>query len=583
MARTHDLIIRNGLVMDGSGGPAFEADVAVDDGVITRVEKGIPESGREEHDARGMIVTPGFVDVHTHYDGQASWSPRFTPSSSNGVTTVVMGNCGVGFAPCRPENRNNLIKLMEGVEDIPFPVLEEGVPWTWQNFPEYLDALDALPHDINFAAYVPHAALRVHVMGERALRREPSTEADRQEMARLLKEALRAGAQGFGSSRSLYHRSADGEVTPTVGADEDEYMALVLALKDVGHGLMQCMIHPEQEMELWEKLMRASGRPFTFTLNQQTDDPDRAYRQLRWVERMNEEGLYCRAQVLPRPIGLMLSHSLSMTPFLNTPTGYKLYTELPLEERIVELRKPEVRAQILSEYPNPDPSLSAYGMTVRKFEVMFPLSNPLDYEPTPDKSIEAIAARRGVSPESVAYDMLLEDDGRNMLFIAPSNYPNCSLQFVVDASRNPVSVVGLGDGGAHLGMLCDATYTTTMLTQWPRERPEGVRMDMPRTIHALTRKTAELVGFLDRGLLAPGYRADINIIDVEKLALHRPEIVHDLPAGGRRLHQQADGYVATFVDGQAIQLNGVPTDALPGRLVRGPQPAPATTPSLQYA
>lgn len=571
MPSTYDLIIRGGLVVDGTSGEPFSADVAVKDGLIAAVGLDLPGSAAEEVDATGLIVTPGFVDVHTHYDGQASWSSQFTPSSFNGVTTVVMGNCGVGFAPCRPADRESLVKLMEGVEDIPGVVLDEGLPWNWETFPEYLDAIEAKPHDIDFAAYVPHAALRVWVMGERALRREPSTAADQAEMARLLREALRAGAVGFGSSQSLYHRSADGEVTPTVAADEDEYMALVLALKAEGRGLMQCMIQPEQKLDLWERLMRASGRPFTFTLNQQTDDPDRAYRVLRWVERMSdEEGLSIKAQVLPRPIGLMLSHSLTLTPFANTPTLHGLGT-LPLEQRMVELRKPEIREKILAEYHTPVFELSPFGMHSRDFGIMFPMVHPLDYEPKSESSIASEAARRGISPEALAYDLLLEDDGHAQLFMTPSNYPNCSLDFVVHASARKDVVVGLGDGGAHLGMLCDASYTTTMLVEWPKQRPDGVRMSLAQTVFSLTRKTAELVGFLDRGIIAPGLRADINLIDLDRLALHRPQIVCDLPAGGRRLHQGADGYVATYVAGVAIQREGVATGALPGKLVRGPQ------------
>jgi N-acyl-D-aspartate/D-glutamate deacylase len=578
MTTSYDLVIRSGLVVDGTGATPVESDVAVSGGKIAALGKGLSGKGRDEIDACGQIVTPGFVDVHTHYDGQASWDNRLTPSSQHGVTTVVMGNCGVGFAPCRQDEHEDLIRLMDGVEDIPFPVLDVGLPWTWETFPEYLDALESLPHDIDLTAYVPHAALRVYVMGERAVRREASTEADRAHMARLLKEAVLAGAAGFGSSQTLVHRSSDGRPIPTMGANEAEYMALAMAMKDAGHGIIQYVgdwPEPEQNFAMLKRLMKASGRPLTFSLVQTHMAPELAMRILEWTGEAADLGFAIKAQVLPRPVGFLLSHALTLNPFYSTPT-YGTLTELPFERRIAELRKADVRKKILSENIDPDPKIRL-GLAVRMFDDMFLLGDPPDYEPPADTSIAAQARARGVTPEELAYDLLLEGNGTNILYLAAANYIGKSLDFVAQATRHKDTVVGLGDGGAHLGTLCDASYTTSMLLEWPKPRAGGVRMDLAQTVRALSRRPAEMMGFLDRGQIAPGLQADLNIIDLDRLTLNRPEIAVDLPAGGRRLIQKADGYVATFVNGEAIRREGRATDALPGRLVRGPRPAPAST------
>jgi N-acyl-D-amino-acid deacylase len=570
-----DLVIRGGQIVDGSGGEIFSGDVAVKEGRIAEVGRRIAGSGREEIDAKGLAVTPGFVDVHTHYDGQVSWDNRLTPSSHHGVTTAVMGNCGVGFAPCKPHERDNLIRLMEGVEDIPFPVLAEGLPWTWESFPQYLDAADSIPHDIDFAAYVPHAALRVYVMGERAVNQEPAAEADRAAMAKLLQEGVKSGGMGFGTSQTIIHRSSDGLPIPTLAAEEAEYMAMAMALKEIDQGIIQFVLdwdRPVPGFGMLERLAEASGRPLTYSLAQGHSNPNRWREPLAQTRAAVERGLTMKAQVLPRPVGFLLSHALTLNPFYSTPTYERLST-LPFEQRIAELRKPEVRARILSETNDPDPK-NKLGLRVRNFSDMYPLGEPPNYEPPAETSILAQAKARGVTPEELVYDLLLERDGRNIMFLAAANYADKNLDHAAEMVRHQDTVVGLGDGGAHLGTVCDATFTTSMLLEWPKERPGGVRMDLAGTIRELARKPAELMGFLDRGLVAPGLRADLNLIDLDRLLLRRPEIIVDLPAGGRRLMQRAEGYAATLVAGQVIQREGRATEALPGRLVRGPQAPP---------
>jgi N-acyl-D-aspartate/D-glutamate deacylase len=573
-----DLVIRNGLIVDGTGAEPFEGDVAVADGRIVEVSRGvrISASGRTEIDAKGAAVMPGFVDVHTHYDGQATWDSRLGPSSNHGVTTVVAGNCGVGFAPCRPDEHDDLIRLMEGVEDIPFPVMAEGLPWTWETFPEYMNALEARPRDIDIAAYVPHAPLRVYVMGERAVNQEVATEADRAAMARLLLQGMEAGALGFGTSQTIIHRSSDGQPIPTLAAEEQEYLALAMALKASGKGVMQFVgdwDETEAVFAMLVRLMEQSGRPVTFSLAQVHSDPQRWRRQLQWMGEAVDRGLKMTAQVLPRPVGFLLGHALTLNPFYSTST-YRKLAGLSFDRKIAQLREPEVRAAILAEANDPNPT-NMLGRRVRNFTDMFPLGDPPDYEPAAETSILAQAKARGVTPEELAYDLLLEDGGRNMLFLAAANYADKSLDPAAEMIRHKDTILGLGDGGAHLGTVCDASYTTFFLKEWPRQRAGGVRMDLAGTVRELSRRPAETVGLLDRGLVAPGYKADLNVVDLDRLALHRPEIRVDLPAGGRRLFQRAEGYRATIVSGEVIQRDGEATDALPGRLVRGPQPAPS--------
>jgi N-acyl-D-aspartate/D-glutamate deacylase len=575
MAYDIDLLIRGGLVVDGTGAEPFEADVAVTGDRIVAVGK-VTGGAREEIDARGQVVTPGFVDIHTHYDGQATWDNRLVPSSSHGVTTVVMGNCGVGFAPCRPDQHEMLIKLMEGVEDIPHPVLVDGLPWTWESYPEYLDFLATRQYDMDICGYVPHAPVRVYVMGQRGADREPATEADLQQMARIVRDAVQAGAMGFSTSRTFFHRSSDGKSTPSFEAAEDELRAMALALKQCGKGAMQLITdfdEPEQTFALLRRLVECSGRPLSVSLLEGTYGPMtlRWRDVLDWAAESTAGGLPIKAQVLSRAIGVMLGHELTLNTFY-TCESYVRLARLPFDERIRELKRPETRARILAESVDPDPAI-VLGRLVRQFDHMFLLGDPPDYEQPIEQSIAARAQRLGVSPEELVYDLMLERDGRNNLYVTLCNYEYGSLDSSLDMMRHPGAVLGLGDGGAHCGTICDGSYPTFMLTHWVRGRQRGERLDLPSVVKWLSRDTARAVGLLDRGTIAPGYKADLNIIDPDRLLLHAPEVAYDLPGGGRRLVQRADGYAASIVSGTVVYREGRPTGALPGRLVRGPQPA----------
>ena len=571
-----DLVIRNGTVIDGSGAPPRQADVAVRGGVIVEVGE-VRATGREEIDAGGQLVTPGFVDVHTHYDGQATWENRLVPSTNHGVTTVVMGNCGVGFAPCKPEHRDMLIKLMEGVEDIPNVVLSEGVDWQWTSYPEYLDHLAQRRFDADICSYVPHAALRTYVMGERAFHREPASTEEIGQMAAILEESVRAGAFGFGTSQTMFHRSSDGQLTPTLAATEEEYAGLAAALDRAGAGLVQFVIEYnddwEQVLDMGLRQAKAFGRPFSMSLVQSHGKPQVWRTILDKFDAFNATGGEATLQILPRPLGVLLGLELTLNPFYSTQT-YLTIAELPLADRVRELRRPEVRERILAETNDPDPTMEI-GTRVRDFAQLFEMGEGFDYEPAKDSSIGAQAARQGVSPESLAYDKLLANDGRNILYLAFSNYADFSLEPSREMLLNDHVVPGLGDGGAHLGVICDGSIYTHLLTHWGRDRTQGERLPLPYLIHLMTKRCAEMVGLRDRGLIAPGYRADLNVIDLDNLSLDLPRVVRDLPAGGRRLMQDARGYTATVVDGVIVTRDGQHTGALPGSLVRGPQPAPA--------
>jgi N-acyl-D-aspartate/D-glutamate deacylase len=573
MAHDVDLVIRGGVVIDGGGADPCEADVAVAGGRIVTVGD-VTAAGRNEIDAKGLVVTPGFVDIHTHYDGQVTWENRLVPSSCHGVTTVVMGNCGVGFAPCRPDEHDVLIRLMEGVEDIPHPVLVDGIPWSWESYPDYLRFLAGRQYDMDICGYMPHAALRVYVMGQRGAGREPATASDLAQMAQLLREAMVAGAMGFSTSRTFFHRSSDGKSAPTFGAAEEELTALALALKACGKGAMQLIVDFDDAAEAFgclRRLVERSGRPLSFSLLEGVLGPlsMRWPEILDWVAEAHAQGLPIKAQVPARAIGLLFGHDLTLNPFYSTDT-YRALARLPLEGRIAELRLPEVRARVLAEPVDPNPA-NVLGRMVRDFERMFLLGDPPDYEPSTEASIAAQARRRGVSPEALAYDLMLERDGRNMLYYAAANYTRGSLDSCLAMMRHRGSVLGLGDGGAHCGTICDGSFPTFMLTHWARDRARGERLPLPWIVKVLSRVTAEAVGLLDRGLIAPGYKADLNIVDLDRLRLHAPEVAHDLPTGGRRLVQRAEGYAATIVSGTVVYRNGAPTGALPGRLVRGPQ------------
>jgi N-acyl-D-aspartate/D-glutamate deacylase len=564
------LVIRGGTVFDGSGGEPFEADIAIRDGRIGAVAKGLPR-GDEEIDARGRIVTPGFVDLHTHYDAQVTWSNRITPSSWNGVTTLMMGNCGVGFAPCRPDQRDLLVKLMEGVEDIPEVVLTEGLPWNWQSFDDYMDRLGERRYDLDVAAQVPHAAVRVFVMGERAVNHEPATAQDRAAMAKLAAAGIESGALGFSTSRTINHRTLAGNPTPTLKAEEDELLEIAGAVGATGSGWLQVISDfedPEAEFAMLRRMATRAGRPMTITVLQRDAKPEEWRRLMDRVAAANADGLNITGQVLTRPTGIMMGFEISQNPFLGRPS-YNEIAGLPLAEKMNILRRPDFRAKLLAE-KNPDAGLVR---RLERWDRIFPLGNPPDYEPTPDKSVAARAQREGRKPEEVAYDMLLEKDGKAILYRPLSNYTYGDLETVKDMISHPNTLVGLGDGGAHVGVLCDASAITYMLTHWTRDRKVGEKLPLPWAIRRLTRDNAAAIGLNDRGLLRPGCKADVNVIDYDGLRLHAPEVVYDLPSGGRRLIQKTDGYAATIVSGVPVQRDGVETGELPGRLVRGPQQA----------
>ncbi len=561
-----DLIIRGGTLIDGSGGERYSADVAVRDGVITGIGK-VDGRGREELDAAGALVTPGFVDIHTHYDGQATWSQRMAPSSHHGVTTVVMGNCGVGFAPVRPTDHDLLVELMEGVEDIPGVVLKEGVPWAWESFPEYLDYLAERQFDMDIGAQLPHAALRVYVMGQRGADREPATAEDVAEMRRLTAEAVRAGAMGFSSSRTLNHRSSTGAPTPSLTAEIDEMVGIANGLKDAGAGVME-MISDfgdlAAEFNLLEDMVSVSGRPMSISLAQGLS-PNGWRKILDRIDQASARGHMMRGQVAPRPIGILFGLSASLTPFTGRPTFMAL-NALPLNEKLARLKDPEVRAKILAEPVSP--GFEGLHKRMDGGWKLWELGDPPDYEPAPEVSVAARAERAGADPYAMAYDLLLENDGRTMLYSPFANYADGNLDCCRDMLLAENTVPGLGDGGAHVGIISDASFVTTLLAHWGRDRSRGERIPLEVLVKRQSHDTARAVGLTDRGLLAEGMKADINLIDFDNLRVRAPEMVTDLPSGGARLEQKADGYLATVVSGRVTYRDGEATDALPGRLIR---------------
>jgi N-acyl-D-amino-acid deacylase len=572
---SYDLIIRNGTIVDGLGGEPFVGDVAVSNGVIAAVGAVDGDAAREI-DATGLLVTPGFVDLHTHYDGQAIWSDRMTPSSAHGVTTAVMGNCGVGFAPCRAEDHDVLVDVMAGVEDIPGVVMVDGLPWDWETFPEYLDAVESRMRDIDVAAYLPHSPLRVYVMGRRGADREPATTEDLDRMRALAKEAIEIGAIGFASSRFSFHKTGSGGLIPTYGAAQDEISAITQGVADGGGGLIQFV--PDIPAGGYESVLQQvfeaaadAELPVTFSLATGNSGDPIWPDAITLIEKYNAAGGDITAQMFPRPIGLVIGLELTGNPFVFYPS-YREIADLPLAERVAEMHKPEVRARILADKPAGDGHPLLY--LAQAWNWIFPLTDNPDYEPAASTSIAARAKARGVTPMEEAYDRLLDDDGHAMLLVAMGNYQNNSLDTVGELLRRDDVVLGLGDGGAHYGMICDASYPTFLLAHWARDRASG-RMRVADVIRELTSVPARVAGFADRGRIAVGYKADLNVINHAAVRLHKPVITHDLPAGGRRLDQAADGYVATIVSGEIIAENGVPTDARPGKLVRGRQPAPA--------
>ncbi len=561
-----DLVIRGGTVVDGTGGPAREADVAIYDGRITEVGK-VSASGREEIDAKDRLVMPGFVDVHTHYDAQVTWANQILPSSCNGVTTVLMGNCGVGFAPVRPEHHDMLISLMEGVEDIPEVVMKEGLPWNWASFPDYLDSLDGNKYDVDVATQVPHAALRVFVMGERGANREEATAEDRAEMARLAAEGMRAGAFGFSTSRLLQHRTAEGEPIPSYGAAQEELMEIADALAEVGRGWIQTVGDFEDaidaEFELRRQLAKRSGMPLTMTLLQKEARPDEWRDLLGRIEEANAEGLKITAQVRGRPTSVLLGFELSINPFSACPSWAQV-KDLNFDARMAALHDPALRARLVSE---------PCGDIVRKrrfqqWDRIFPFGDPPQYEPDPETSVGKQAERLGVSPAERAYDLMLEEGGRAILYRPTTNYANGDLGVVHEMLDHPDTLIGLGDGGAHVGVMCDATDMAHTISYWTRDRTRGPKHRLEDMVRRLSSNNAEAIGLTDRGRIEVGLRADINIVDYDAMILPSPQVHYDLPAGGKRLLQQMRGIDATLLAGQPVWRNGEATGALPGRLLR---------------
>ena len=562
----HDMVIRSGSVIDGTGREAFTADVAIKDGLIVEVGK-VSGAGQREVDADGALVTPGFVDIHTHYDGQATWSNRMSPSSHHGVTSVVMGNCGVGFAPVRPTDHDLLIELMEGVEDIPGVALSEGLSWEWESFPDYLDYLSKRQFDMDIGAQLPHAALRVYVMGQRGADREPATAEDVLEMRRLTEEAIRAGALGFTSSRTLNHRSVRGEPTPTLQAEYDELVGMASALHSSGRGVME-MISDfddlDEEFSLLESMVRSAGRPMSISLAQGISD--HGWRKvLGKIESASNAGLAMRGQVAPRPIGILLGLTTTLSPFTTRPSFSEVAT-LPMAERVAALTDPMRKARILEEP-------TGHGF-MRLFRLMdegrkiWLMTDPPNYEPDPKDSLFAQATSRGLDPWSYVYYMLLQNQGKALLYTPFANYAENNLDCCRDMILHKDTVMGLGDGGAHVGTICDASFITSLLTHWGRDRTRGEGIDLPTLIKCQSSDTARAVDLTDRGTLEAGMRADVNIIDFDNLNVRLPEMVNDLPAGGARLQQRADGYQMTIVKGEPTYIEGQATDALPGRLVR---------------
>ena len=577
----HDLVIRGGTVVDGTGGPARVADVAISDGLVVAIGADVG-AGRRTLDADGALVTPGFVDVHSHYDGQASWDEEMTPSSIHGATTVAMGSCGVGFAPCRLEDRERLVALMEGVEDIPGTALSEGMTWGWETFPEYLDVIDRRRHTIDIAGHVPHDAVRVFAMGERALAGDIADDEELARMAAIVRTAIEAGAVGFSTGRTDNHRGRDGRPTPAADVSARELDAIARGMAGLDRGVLQAVsdfdmfVSPDRfdpEFDLLEDMAKISGRPLSISLLQRVGATDQWRRVLGRIERANAAGTPIRAQVATRGIGVILGLEATFHPFIGFPS-YKALAHLPLAERVRELARPEVKARILAEKsdkvagdgsavpPLVDKLLEAFDLVAMS---LFRLADRPDYEPKREASLFGEAMRAKRKALDVTYDALLEDDGRQLLYFPIYNYASGSLAEVGEMLRHPHAILGLGDGGAHVGTICDVSFSTFLLSHWVRERGA---LTVEAAIHKLSGEPAAWLGLGDRGLLRPGRRADVNVIDLPALALHRPELLRDLPAGGKRFLQRATGYRATLVRGEVIAEDGKVTAARPGRIAR---------------
>lgn len=563
----HDLVIRGGTIVDGTGKPAFTGDIAISKGRLTEVGGKVGQ-GRREINAEGCLVTPGWIDIHTHYDGQATWDPYLSPSTWHGVTTAIMGNCGVGFAPVKPERREWLIKVMEGVEDIPGTALSEGIQWEWETFPEYLDALDRKPKALDIGAQVPHSAVRAYVMGERAINHDEANPADLLEMRNLVRQAIDAGAMGFSTSKTFLHKYDERKYPPGTFATEEELMSLGTVLGEAGHGVFQMTAnHPAMEMEIpWlNALARHNKLPVLFNLQQTDVAPDIWKSLLVKLEQARKENVPLMGGISGRPLGILFSWRSSLQPFMAHQT-FKELQNLPFEKMIEQLRKPEIRSRMLSEKPG---LLDRRATTLfSSFNKIYPLGDNPDYEPLPELSVAAVSARTGVAPLEIIYDMMMEQDGKAILYYPSFNYSYENLDHLHEMLQHENTVNSLSDGGAHCGYICDVSMPTFMLSYWTRDRTRGPKLSLELMVKRQTLDTARIYGLNDRGVLRSGMKADINIIDPEKLRLFCPEMIFDLPAGGRRLVQRADGYVATLVNGETIFENGIATGALPGQLLR---------------
>ena len=567
----HELVVRNARIIDGSGSPEFLGDLAVSDGRITNVGK-VDGQTQRELDADGQLLLPGWVDIHTHYDGQATWDPEMTPSSWHGVTTAVFGNCGVGFAPVRKGTEGFLINLMEGVEDIPGTVLAEGIDFSWQSYPEYLDVLERMPRVMDIGSQIPHGALRFFVMGERgADHLEVPTQGELSQLEGLICEALDAGALGFSTSRTTKHKTADGRLTPSLSAGDPELTAIATAMREAKAGVLQVNSDfGPGEFEALRQAAEISQRPLSALIIQVDHEPDLWRQTLRQIGKANEEGLTATGQVGCRPIGVLLGLEATVNPLGNHP-AYKTIAQLPVDERAVLLRNDrELRTRLVEERPQDAFSeWMDYALT-RAFE----LGPELNYEPEPDTSVAARAAQLGVSPWQVLLDLLARGDGDTLLLYPFENYSSGSLNEIFEMLTDPHTICGVGDAGAHVGTICDASYPTYLLTHWGRDRTRGERLPLEFLVNKQTRRTAETYGLLDRGLLQPGYKADFNVVDFERLSVGTPELIRDLPAGGKRLVQRPQGYSHTFVSGLEVAQGGEPTGERPGRLIRGAQASP---------
>ncbi len=574
----HDLVIRNGNIVDGSGQPAFEGDVGISDGVIREVGE-VTGAGDREIDAKGLLVTPGFVDIHTHYDAQATWDPYMTPSSLHGVTSVVMGNCGVGFAPVRSDAHDRLIDLMEAVEDIPGSAMHEGIEWEWETFPEFMDALEKRQHVIDYGVQVPHCAVRAYVMGERGVNNEKATPDDIERMREVVREGLEAGALGFSTSRTELHRTLEGDPVPGTFADRDEIFGIGDVLGELGTGVFQISVtHRDVPTEFaWMKeLAKRTGRTVTFNLQQVDESPTLYKEGLRLLDEARSEGIEnVRGQFSGRPVGVLMGWETTVHPFTLHPE-FRPLAHVPREQRLAELRKPEVRQRFLSQKAIPDeiPSdalvpVAFLQFLLASFHKMFPLGDRNEYEPAPETSLAAQASTTGRPELELAYDAMMANDGQGLLYFPLFGYAGGDFEAIRETILHPQTGLSLADGGAHCGAICDAGIPTFMLTHWARDRSRGEKLPLELVVRRQTWDTANQYGLRDRGRLAAGFKADVNLIDFDRLGLTRPEVRYDLPAGGRRLFQGAQGYRATVVNGEVVYENGEPTGALPGRLLRG--------------